>query len=188
MNKLLCLIFVFVLCFDAQAQFVTTEEDKYFNEQLGLHDSTIRSVNVPMMYPRVAQDYPKEDCFGQVSWIRKKIFREHFAGISDNQKYAILIDPVLDLRIGKEDGNTLYKNTRGYILNGQIGKNLFVRSEFYETQTTLSDYAAAWVDTMKFIPGMIRMKPFGINGFDYGVVFSQIMWQPFKNYGVRLGY
>jgi len=188
MKKLLLPILLFMLCLNAHAQFITTEEDKYFNEQLGLYDSTIRSVNVPMMYPRFAYDNSKEDYFSQVGWIRKKIFREHFAGISDNQKYAILIDPVLDLRIGKEDGNTLYKNTRGYILNGQIGKNLFVRSEFYETQTTLPEYAAAWVDTMKFIPGMIRMKPFGTNGFDYGVAFSQIMWQPFQNYGMRLGY
>jgi len=188
MKKLLLPILMLMLCFSAYAQFITTEEDKDFNEQLELYDSTIRSVNVPMMYPRVTYDNAKEDYFSQVSWIRKKIFREHFAGISDKQKYAILIDPVLDLRIGKEDGNTLYKNTRGYILNGQIGKNLFVRSEFYETQTTLPEYAAAWVDTMKFIPGMIRMKPFGTNGFDYGVAFSQIMWQPFKNYGMRLGY
>ena len=72
MKKLLLPILMLMLCFSAYAQFITTEEDKDFNEQLELYDSTIRSVNVPMMYPRVTYDNAKEDYFSQVSWIRKK--------------------------------------------------------------------------------------------------------------------
>lgn len=182
------MIFVFVLSLDAQAQFITSEEERGLHEQPWLYDSTFSALNVPMIYPRIATESAEVNYNDQVSWLRKKIFREHFVRIIDSPKYNITLDPVFDLRIGKEDGNTLHKNTRGYILNGKIGKNLFLRSEFYETQTTLPQYAADWIDTMQFVPGMIRMKPFGTNGFDYGVVFSQIMWQPLKNYGVRLGY
>lgn len=188
MNKLLYLIFVLMLCFNAQGQFITFEEEPSLNEQSGLPDSTTSAFSIPALYPRLTENRVKNDNPEKHKWLRRKLFEENFAWISDMPEYSLSVDPVVDLRYGKEDGSNNYRNTRGFILQGQFNKKLFVRSEFYETQTTLPEYAAAWVDTMKFIPGMIRMKPFGTNGFDYGVVFSQIMWQPLKNYGLRLGY
>ncbi|KAF5048208.1 hypothetical protein DSECCO2_452510 [anaerobic digester metagenome] len=185
MNKLLHLIFVFVLCFDAQAQLISYEDRIYIPcPQANQYKVSIYN-RIPALYPDETGSFyyagnPK-------TWLGRKLLSEHLI-ILDTNIYTITIDPVVDFRVGREDGRSNYKNTRGYILNGLIGDKLSVRSEFYETQTTLPEYAAAWVDTMKFIPGMIRMKPFGTNGFDYGVVFSQIMWQPLKNYGMRLGY
>jgi len=190
MNKLLYLIFVLVLCFDAQAQQISYEDRIYTPcPQVVSNDIYVYN-RVPALYPK--ETFSLLYVGSPKTWLGSKLWSEHLI-ILDTNNYTInsttvTIDPAVDFRIGSEDGRYNYKNTRGYILNGLIGEKLSVRSEFYETQTTLPDYAAEWVDTMKFIPGMIRMKPFGTNGFDYGVVFSQIMWQPLKNYGMRLGY
>lgn len=188
MKKLLPLLFFLWCCSVVQAQFILSEEARFQLNPPAFSDSCLPALSIPGLFPVIDLEPSRLDGDDRGSWFREKVFYDHFVKINDGSRYEFFLDPVFDFRAGSEDKNQLYKNTRGYILNGRIGENFFVRSEFYETQTKLSDYAAAWVDTMKFIPGMIRMKPFGINGFDYGVVFSQIMWQPFKNYGVRLGY
>ena len=189
MLKQLIASVLIISCFFSKAQNISYEEDVFKKSIHGYNDSVFNnSFNVPMLFPQVFIDSLKKEEKSNKSLVGRKLFDEHFVQISENNKYKIFLDPVFDFRMGTEDKNTLYKNTRGFILNGQIGKNLVLRSEFYETQTTLPSYASDWVDTMKFIPGMIRMKPFGDNGYDYGAVFGQIIWSPLKNYSVRLGY
>ncbi len=176
-----------LICFVAKAQVITTEEYRFVDAAEWLPDSAMNFKNVLALYPAVSSAILLYSEQKHQSWLGRKWWDEHLIVLND-KNYSIAVDPVIDLRYGREGDSTTNRNTRGFVLNGVFGKNFIVRSEFYETQTVLPGFASAWVDTMKVIPGMIDAKPFGSNGFDYGVVFSQIMWQPFKNYGIRLGY
>ncbi len=188
MRTLFSMLVILVLYNKVQGQFFTSEEDLNRQKNSSLPDSICNDINIPSLYPGVFHPRSKGEYFGKHSWLRRKLFEESFAYACSDTNECISIDPVIDLRYGIESGQHLYRNTRGFIVQGRFNHKLFIRSEFFETQTTLPEYEATWADTMKFIPGMIRMKPFGNNGFDYGVVFSQMIWHPIKHYTLRLGY
>ncbi|PKP05394.1 MAG: hypothetical protein CVU11_00375 [Bacteroidetes bacterium HGW-Bacteroidetes-6] len=188
MRKFIIAIGLTLLCFAANAQMIGNEQMR--QSDLPFLDSSSAfsypGLTIPSLYPVLVDSKPLHKVMNS-TWLNRKLFQEDLVLMKDD-KYTISINPVLDLRYGREGDSLLYQNTRGFVLNGKFGNNLFVRSEFYENQAVLPSFASDWVDTMKVIPGMINAKSFGSNGYDYGVVFSQIMWQPFKSYGVRLGY
>ncbi|NLL28995.1 MAG: hypothetical protein GX259_09385 [Bacteroidales bacterium] len=185
MKLLLSIFFAIIICVAAKSQFISSEEKFFIANEL-IPDSNFSALNDHFIFPKIVQevDYTPE---AKTSLLKRKLFFEHLLILKD-ENFNIKIDPVFDFRLGKEGENSIYNNTRGFIINGKVAKNFFIRSEFYETQARLPQFASEWVDTMGFVPGMIRAKQFGNNGYDYGVVFGQIMWQPVKNYGLRFGY
>ena len=179
------LFFLFLyLPFLLIGQNILTEEERYF--YLPIYDS-ISSIAVPGLYPIIINNNNTIDNTEKRSFFHKKLFKEHLFSWKDSS-YNIYVDPVIDFRGGKENDRQLMQNTRGFIIGGQIEKHFYFRSEFYENQVILPKYASARVDSFKIIPGMVRAKAFGDNGFDYGMVFGQFIWNPTSNYALRFAY
>lgn len=172
----------------ALSQIIATESMRLEWNSNHYTDSTIQTINIPLLHPEVIVNHFSSNQILQKSWLNRKLFSDNLIHLTDSENVQVSINPVFDFRIGKNKHENINCNTRGFILNGQLTQNLFVRSEFYETQAVLPSFFSQWTDTLKYIPGMIRHKPFDQNGVDYGVVFSQLIWKPFNNYGVRLGY
>ncbi|MGB1216402.1 MAG: gliding motility protein RemB, partial [Saprospiraceae bacterium] len=96
-------------------------------------------------------------------WLFNAFFNEHFLSVKDKQgKYAIHLNPLMDLRIGGSsdlDG-TPYVNSRGLQVMGHIGQNLTFYTDLYENQARLPGYVEQWINENGVIPGQGFPKVF----------------------------
>ncbi|MBN2728438.1 MAG: hypothetical protein JXR53_04370 [Bacteroidales bacterium] len=165
-----------------KAQIFSTEAER---DVLPIRFDSISPSHIPGIYPQII--HKEITLKSSHSWLYRKAFEEILFTWKD-EDYDIRIDPVIDLQYGKDGDRTLSQNTRGVIVNGQIEEKFTFRTEFYENQAILPVYISNRVDSFEIMPGIVRAKPFGDNGFDYGMVFSQFMWQPSESYAMRMGY
>jgi len=176
----LILLLIFIL--PLHAQVFNTEAER---DILIIRTDSFSPSHIPGIYPYIINKAVSGK--SDRSWLYRKAFEENFfTWKSDN--FDIRIDPAIEFHYGKEGNRTLSQNTRGIVVNGQIEEKFTFRTEFYENQAVFPMYVSNLVDSFEIMPGFVRAKPFGENGFDYGMVFSQLMWQPAKNYAMRFGY
>ncbi|MBI2269935.1 MAG: hypothetical protein HYU69_06190 [Bacteroidetes bacterium] len=126
-------------------------------------------------------------------FIKRKLKQESLIIINDtNDKFHFTIDPLFNFQLGRgNDGinsENLYTNTRGFMVRGDIGKNLSFESSFYENQSTFPDYISTYADLYKVIPGQGRWKKFKTNGYDYAMAAGYLSYTPNKHINVQLGH
>lgn len=135
----------------------------------------------------------------------RKIKKESLFIIKDTaDKFYMTIDPLFNFEFGKDlqdkTGEKLYKNTRGFIVRGNIGKKIAFESNFYENQATYAQYIDDYVfSTNKLfpqtanyqydvIPGQGRAKKFKNNGYDYAMASGYVSYSPYKVLNIQLGH
>lgn len=99
--------------------------------------------------------------------------------------YLISINPLLDLQVGRDNltGRNSWTNTRGLMLDLNLGDNLHLRSSFWESQQLMPQFADSITRSTDFnsfqgiAPGQGRYKPFKKNGIDVGYASSLISWK-----------
>jgi hypothetical protein len=117
------------------------------------------------------------------SWLGRKLFSENFLEV-DSASYSLIVDPAVHVSAGKQTGYapSLYENTRGIRLSGNIHRTLFFSSELYETQSVLPSYLDAFADSFEVAPGVMRSKEFKEYGRDYASVYGSLVWVPSSNF------
>ncbi|MFT6998100.1 MAG: hypothetical protein ACJAQ4_001859 [Cryomorphaceae bacterium] len=109
--------------------------------------------------------------------ITQKIFSAHLIEV-DKPDFKIYADFLFDFGIGGEtidqisaDGekNSLFQNTRGFVVQGEIGKKVYFYTDFKENQGRYAGYINRFVDSTQVFPGSGRIKPFGEGGYDYSM-------------------
>jgi hypothetical protein len=146
--------------------------------------------------------------------IDKREFKEKFADkfvqesliiINDTaDKFYLTIDPLFNFEFGKDfadkTGEKLFKNTRGLLVRGNIGKKFSFESSFYENQATYTKYIDDYiVSTNKLfpqsanyvydvVPGQGRSKVFKKNGYDYAMASGYISYSPIKLFNIQVGH
>jgi hypothetical protein len=114
------------------------------------------------------------------SWLNRKAWHEHLVKVED-EKYAITIDPLVNFQMGFEQGEEDYRymNTRGYLIEGRIGKNLSFYSTFLENQGRFADYISQYAARRKVIPGQSSpVRSFGEGAYDFGYVAGEVSYNP----------
>jgi hypothetical protein len=83
--------------------------------------------------------------------------------------FDLMISPVIQVTISKENNNseTLYQNTRGLTLRGNIAKKIGFHTYLTENQEKLPSYVNGWVNRRLAVPGAGFYKPFKGTGYDY---------------------
>jgi len=119
-------------------------------------------------------------------WFTRKLYRESFLEIK-NKKQILYIDPIVDLRYGKEGGNSLYQNTRGYFIRGYISEKLWFQTSFFENQARFPKYINSYIDSFAVVPGMINPKLFKTDAYDYAIAMGQISFSLNQYYNVQFG-
>jgi hypothetical protein len=123
-----------------------------------------------------------EDTVDYYFKIIEKLFSTHLIEL-DKPDFKLYADFLLDFGYGREtvdqisrDGedNTLFQNTRGFALQGQIGDRVFFYTDFRENQGRYPAYLTGYVDSTDVFPGSGRIKPFGEGGFDYSMASGYI--------------
>lgn len=139
------------------------------------------------------------------NWFVRKVKKENLIIVNDTtDKFYLTIDPLLNFEFGMDMADSshekLYKNTRGFIVRGDIGKKFSFESSFYENQATyakyIDNYIAATDDLFPqtanynyaVIPGQGRSKVFKKNGYDYAMASGYVSYSPNKIFNIQAGH
>jgi len=99
------------------------------------------------------------------------------------------INPFINFEIGKSSDTSTksHINTRGFIINGQIGKDLAFTSTFRENQALFADYRNDIVKELNVIPGQGMPKGFKVGAYDWGYATGFFSYSPSKHFNFQLG-
>ena len=87
----------------------------------------------------------------------------------DKEDVRIRVNPLFNFEMGKDGntGDTWFVNTRGAMIEGQLGRNLGFYVDLRENQATFPGYIDKFVKSRDVVPGQGRRKKFGDKGHDY---------------------
>lgn len=119
--------------------------------------------------------------------------------------FSLDISPIFDFSAGKDvldtSNRTLFQNTRGAIVSGELGNNFSFSTSFYENQARFTNYqssfyqgrgelypgATSYQSQNAVIPGGARTKPFKEDAFDYAFALGYISYTPTKDIRITAG-
>jgi hypothetical protein len=121
-------------------------------------------------------------------WFGRKAFNENLVRISGDG-YTLGIDPVVNFQLGRdfENNENKYVNSRGFLIQGKLGKGFSFYSTFIENQAILPSYIDNYVDQHLVVPGQGYSRDFGNGGRDYSVAGGEISYSPNKMFNFTLG-
>ncbi len=216
MKKIFYIFFLLPILLSAQQKNISLNREwTLFAEQFCLRDS---SVHYTSMRPMIEGDKltvaylnshnSKEVrlyTYGNGPLLYRKLKKESLLIVRDTaDKFHLTIDPLFNFEGGKDmadtSGEKLYKNTRGFLVRGDIGKKVSFESSFYENQATYARYIDNYIaSTNKLfpqsatyqydvIPGQGRAKKFKVNGYDYAMASGYVSYSPIKMFNIQVGH
>ena len=123
------------------------------------------------------------------NWYLRKIFSEHLI-ILKGKDYFVSASPIINLTSGKEfiqEKNT-FTNTRGFVIEGDLGKKISFFSSFAENQSIFPDYLDAQIRENLVVPGQGYARSFKETGFDYAMSSGYVSYRPSKMFAVQFGH
>lgn len=173
-----------------------------FDRNINLVGTNMHTAAKPFVYNDVANYYDfkaeKQNIELQAEgWWKRKLFNEHLVRIQ-GKDYWFTVDPIFDLQVGKDadaDFNSTYNNTRGFFVQGGLGKNLSFSASFYESQGRFAQYFNEYAESIKawgpdpaIIPGRGIGKRFKDDSYDYPVAEAYLSYSPTKFFNVQFGH
>tara|TARA_B100001142_G_scaffold253883_1_gene254698 strand:+ start:4212 stop:5858 length:1647 start_codon:yes stop_codon:yes gene_type:complete len=123
------------------------------------------------------------------NWFSKKLFSEDLL-VLKGDGYRVVASPIINLSIGKDlnDSTNTFTNTRGFIVEGDLGKQISFFSSFLESQSVFPNYVDAFVRKNKVVPGQGYARDFKVTGFDYAMASGYVSYRPNKMFAVQFGH
>lgn len=126
-------------------------------------------------------------------YVMRKLKRESFIIVnSPEDKFHLTIDPLFNLEGGKDkhdtSGATLFRNTRGVLVRGDIGKQFSFETSFLENQARFPGYISDFIEYYDVAPGEGRVKTFKNNGYDFAFSTGYISYTPNKHFNFQVGH
>jgi hypothetical protein len=163
--------------------------------------SNIHTAIKPYIYNEISQnidfDSLNQNLFkNKPSWFGRKLWDENLLSYQGTD-YWFQLDPILDLRIGKENENTHYTyiNTRGVNIVGGLGKKFSFSSTILESQGKFANYFRNYAkykkpdnDAFAIVPAFDIAKQFKTTGFDFPLATGYISYAPFSFMNIQFGH
>ncbi len=193
-----CLFFVFVFVFiqiNAQHTNLTLSHDVNLIYEQEINASEIHSSFRPLIKSTVNREVNTDSLhlleFSNkwTKWHKRKLFSEHLI-IIKGEDYKVTASPIIHFSKGKEmesEANT-FTNTRGFVIEGDIGKTVSFYSSFTENQAIFPNYLDANIKHTKVIPGQGYAREFKETGFDYAMASGYVGIKPSKHFVVQFGH
>ena len=123
------------------------------------------------------------------NWYLRKIFSEHFFLLKGDD-YRVFSSPIINFTLGKEfvEGRNTLTNTRGFIVEGDLGKKISFFSSFAENQSIFPNYIDAHIRDNRVVPGQGYARYFKETGFDYAMSSGYVSYRANKMFAVQFGH
>ncbi|MBT3612133.1 MAG: hypothetical protein HN522_04240 [Flavobacteriales bacterium] len=123
------------------------------------------------------------------NWYLRKIFSEHFF-LLKGEDYKIIASPIINFTLGKEfvEEKNTFTNTRGFIVEGDLGKKISFFSSFAENQSIFPNYLDAQIRKNRVVPGQGYQRSFKTTGFDYAMSSGYVSYRANKMFVVQFGH
>ncbi|MCW3807696.1 hypothetical protein [Plebeiibacterium marinum] len=118
----------------------------------------------------------------------KRIFKDHLLKW-ENKDVSIRINPLFNLEAGKEneEGQNTWTNTRGFFIEGNIGKHFYFYTDVLENQAVFPNYYDSFVQDRKVVPGQGKTRNLGERTHDYAQSTGYISFNPAQWFNIQLG-
>jgi len=187
------LVFVSVLNLDAQHanlylgnNYVSNINQLIYNEDANYHTSFKPLIKSDLKFD---VDSVLDDKSNSSSWYLRKLFSEHFI-ILKGEGYRVTASPIINLSKGKEliEGKNTFTNTRGFIVEGDLGDKISFFSSFAENQSIFPNYLHESIRKNRVVPGQGYARDFKETGFDYAMSSGYVSYRANKMFVVQFGH
>ena len=122
-------------------------------------------------------------------WYLRKIFSEHFI-VLEGDDYKVIASPIISLSKGKEliDSKSTSLNSRGYLIEGDLGNKISFSTSFIENQAIFSNYLDAYVRNNQVVPAQGYARDFKEIGFDYAMSSGYVTYRENNMFAVQFGH
>ncbi len=181
--------------------FIHSEYAK-FDRNMNLIGTNSHTASKPFVYNEVSKyyDFKAEKKALQKdtkNWAGKKLWNEHLVQLQ-GKDYWFSIDPIFDFQVGKDtdaDFSSTYNNTRGFMVQGGLGKKFNFYASVFESQGRFAQYVNQYAESLKafgpdpaIIPGRGIAKRFKTNSYDYPVAEAYLSYAPAKFINIQFGH
>ena len=187
------LVFVSVLNLDAQHAnlYLGNNYGSNINQLIYNEDANYHTSFKPLMKSDLKFDVDSvlDDKSNSSSWYLRKLFSEHFI-ILKGEGYRVTASPIINLSKGKEliEGKNTFTNTRGFIVEGDLGDKISFFSSFAENQSIFPNYIDAHIRDNRVVPGQGYARDFKETGFDYAMSSGYVSYRANKMFAVQFGH
>ena len=172
-----------------------------FDDEMNALGTNSHTAAKPFVYEEVAAYYDFEAqknalIKGTDEWWSRKLWDEHLVQVQ-GKDFWFTIDPVFDLQVGKDteaDFSSTYNNTRGFYVQGGLGKKFNFSTSVYESQGRFAEYYNNYAYSLRtdgdpaIVPGRGVAKNFKNNGFDYPVAEGYLSYAPADLINIQFGH
>ena len=123
------------------------------------------------------------------SWFLRKFFSEHFICL-EGDEYNVIFSPLINIAKGKDliGSRDLFTNTRGYLIEGTLGKRISFFTSFTENQAIFPDYLDSYIIENRVVPGQGLARDFKKTGFDYAMSSGNVTYRPNNIFAFQFGH
>lgn len=130
------------------------------------------------------------------TWLGRKWWNEHFFQLAGDD-YWFVVDPGVDLQIGKDTGDDLntFNNTRLINVSGGVGREITFGASIHESQGIFAGYfnrvitdAAPDGGNPGIVPGRGIAEDGGDGKFDYPMATGYVNYKPSPYFDLQLGH
>lgn len=120
-----------------------------------------------------------EDSTKYYYWITEKLFGSHLVELRKDD-FKVNADFIFDFGYGQEtrypgaNRSDIFTNTRGFAISAQIGKRVYLYTDFRENQVSVPSYLNDFADSLQVLPGTGQFKPFKEDGYDYNMANAYV--------------
>jgi Capsule assembly protein Wzi len=158
----------------------------------------------PYIYQREHIDKKSPERKATNVW-KRKIKQENLFIVNDSaDMFYCTVDPIMNFEYGVDlkdkKHERLLKNTRGFIVRGDIGNKFSFETNLYENQATYAQYIDDNIAATNklfpqsgnylynVVPGQGRAKAFKKNGYDFSMASGYVSYTPIKQVNIQVGH
>lgn len=120
------------------------------------------------------------------SILSRKLFNEHLLQYS-GKSVSLSADLLFDFSLGREQGRgTVFNNTRGLQMQGNLGTKFSFYTSFYENLSRLPSYINAYSAERGVVPGEGKARISGKN-VDYAIPYGYVSYTPNTYFNFQFG-
>lgn len=128
--------------------------------------------------------------FWDKNWVYRKLTDQHLIDMSGDD-WSVFVDPVLQvyggMEVSGEESSVLGKNSRGFHLEGRLGKQFTFESTLVESQYFAPEYLTTYIRRARVVPGEGIANPFYDNGWDHRWASGSISYTPSRFFNISAG-